>query len=68
MDAVYTLPAHRKQGLSTAVMQQLMLDAKQLHHIRKLIIFTGETNQSARRVYESLGVTPVGNYALLFGE
>ncbi len=64
---VYTLPEYRKQGFSTAVMRQVMHDAKQLHHIRKLIIFTGETNHSARRVYESLGVVPVGNYALLFG-
>lgn len=64
---VYTLPEYRKQGFSTAVMRQLMHDAKELHHIRKLIIFTGETNHSARRVYESLGVLPVGHYALLFG-
>jgi GNAT superfamily N-acetyltransferase len=64
---VYTLPEYRKQGFSTAVMRQLMRDAKKLHHIRKLIIFTGETNHSARRVYESLGVVPIGNYALLFG-
>jgi predicted GNAT family acetyltransferase len=64
---VYTLPEYRKQGFSTAVMRQVMHDAKELHHIRKLIIFTGETNLSARRVYESLGVFPVGYYALLFG-
>jgi predicted GNAT family acetyltransferase len=64
---VYTLPEYRKQGFSTTVMRQLMYDAKQLHHIRKLIIFTGETNTSARRVYESLGVSPFGHYALLFG-
>lgn len=63
---VYTLPEYRKQGLSSSVMRQLMHDAKELHHIRKLIIFTGETNHSARRVYESLGVFPVGHYALLF--
>lgn len=64
---VYTLPEYRKQGFSTRVMRQLMHDAKELHLIRKLIIFTGETNHSARRVYESLGVSPVGHYALLFG-
>jgi GNAT superfamily N-acetyltransferase len=64
---VYTLPAYRKQGFSTAVLQQLIHDAKSLHHMRKLIIFTGETNHSARRVYESLGAFPFGHYALLFG-
>lgn len=35
--------------------------------MRKLIIFTADTNLSVRKVYESLGVIPVGYYALLFG-
>lgn len=65
---VYTLPEYRKQGFSTAVMRQLMHDASRIHQIRKLIIFTGEANFSARKVYESLGVSPFGHYALLFGK
>ncbi|MBS0650914.1 MAG: GNAT family N-acetyltransferase [Verrucomicrobia bacterium] len=64
---VFTVPRHRKKGLSSAVMRQLMHDAKHLHNLRKLIIFTGEDNVSARKVYESLGVAAIGNYALLFG-
>lgn len=64
---VYTLPAFRKQGHCTTLMRHLIHDAKNLHHLRKLIIFTSETNHSARKVYESLGVTPFGHYALLFG-
>ncbi len=64
---VYTTPKFRKQGFASAVMRQLIHDAKELHRIRKLIIFTAETNLSARRVYESLGVFPVGYCALLFG-
>jgi GNAT superfamily N-acetyltransferase len=39
---VYTIPSFRKKGYSKSVMQQLLLDAKKLHSIRKLIIFTGE--------------------------
>ena len=45
-----------------------MKDAKDLHKIRKLIIFTDETNTKARKLYESLDVHPVGYYALMFGE
>lgn len=65
---VYTKPVHRKKGYAQAVMQQLMYDSRQHHHIRKLIIFTGETNEGARKLYEALGVRPQGSYALLFGE
>lgn len=65
---VFTIPLHRKKGYSSAVMRQLMHDAKHLHNLRKLIIFTGEDNVSARKVYESLGVAAIGNYALLFGK
>ena len=65
---VYTTLASRKQGFAQAVMRGIMKDARDLHKIRKLIIFTGETNIKARRLYESLDVHPVGYYALMFGE
>lgn len=64
---VYTRPLHRKRGYSRRVMLHLLHETKTLHQIRKLIIFTGEGNISARKLYESLGVEQVGNYALLFG-
>lgn len=64
---VYTLPIHRGQGLSRGLMQKLIQDARDLHHIRKLVIFTGEDNLPAKMVYEALGSTKVGHYALLFG-
>lgn len=65
---VYTAPAFRNQGYSKAVMRHLIHDAKKLHSLRKLIIFTGEKNQPAQAVYRSLGVHPVGFFALLFGK
>lgn len=65
---VYTDPKFRRKGYSKAVMMQLLHDAKELHSIRKLIIFTGENNFSAQKLYVSLGVAQVGNFALLFGE
>lgn len=65
---VYTAPAHRKKGLALAVMHQLIKDAKNIHGIRKLIIFTGENNHPARKLYESLKATHAGYYALFFGK
>lgn len=64
---VYTIPAHRGQGIAKALMRGVFRDAEALHKIRKLLIFTGERNAPARRVYESLGVHPIGHMALLFG-
>ena len=64
---VYTIPTHRKKGFAQSVMRKLVSDARNVHQIRKLIIFTGETNHPARRLYESLGVHPLGHYALMFG-
>ena len=64
---VYTVPSFRKKGFAKAVIQKIMEDTKDIHKMRKLIIFTGETNTKARALYESLHVHPVGHYALLFG-
>ena len=65
---VYTTPKARKKGFAQSVMRTLMKDALDLHKICKLIIFTGETNLKAKKLYESLDVHPVGYYALMFGE
>ncbi len=65
---VYTAPLHRKKGFARAVMRQLIRDSLRVHRIRKLIIFTGENNLAARKLYESLGVHPIGYYALMFGK
>lgn len=65
---VYTSPNYRKKGFATLLMQQIIMDIKQLHGIRKLIIFTDENNHPAKKVYESLGAKHVGYFALLFGE
>ena len=64
---VYTIPNARKKGFARSVIRRLMTDAKNIHKIRKLIIFTGENNHPARRLYESLDVHPIGYYGLMFG-
>ncbi len=65
---VYTSPKFRRKGYSKAVMKQLLCDAKELHCIRKLIIFTKENNFAAQKLYTSLGATKVGHFALLSGQ
>lgn len=64
---VYTTPAFRNRGCSKSVMRHLIHDAKKLHNLRKLIIFTGEKNRAAQAVYRSLGAREIGFFALLFG-
>ncbi len=65
---VYTKPAFRRSGIAKKMMKQIFHDAKHKLGLRKLIIFTGEDNVAARRVYESLGAHHKGYFALLFGE
>ncbi|MBI3237224.1 MAG: GNAT family N-acetyltransferase, partial [Chlamydiales bacterium] len=65
---VYTMQDLRNQGFAKSVMCQLIKDAQAVHHIRKLIIFTGKMNHPAQKLYESLGVHPIGHYALFFGK
>lgn len=65
---VYTRPAERRKGLSRAVMQLLIEDCSRRLHFEKLVLFTGEDNSAARRLYESLGFEPAGAFGLLLGD
>src|SRR6202789_2151450 len=64
---VYARPGDRKRGLARAAMELLIEDSWERHHFRKLILFTGEENESARRLYESLGFESAGAFGLLLG-
>jgi predicted GNAT family acetyltransferase len=64
---VYARPADRKKGLARAAMELLIEDCGEQHHFGKLILFTGEVNLSARRLYESLGFELAGAFGLLLG-
>jgi|GEM_PF-270460 len=68
LGGVYTHPNFRKKGYSKSVILKLLSDIKDIHGMRKLIIFTGENNLPAQKLYESIGVYQVGNFALLFGK
>lgn len=65
--AVYTVPDCRGQGLSHATMAALINDARAYHHLRQLVLFTGESNYVADRLYRGLGFEVVGEYGVYFG-
>lgn len=65
---VYTRPADRRKGLSCAVMQMLITDCRHRLGFDRLVLFTGEDNSSARRLYESLGFEAAGAFGLLLGD
>ena len=62
---VYTVPARRRSGFSRAVMNALLSDAVHTHRLDRLILFTGEHNRAARRMYGTLGFMTIGDFALL---
>jgi predicted GNAT family acetyltransferase len=43
-----------------------MRDSVARHRLDRLVLFTGEDNAPARRVYENVGFQPVGHFALMF--
>ncbi len=64
---MYTDPPYRRRGIAKSLLQQLMMDVKTIHNLRKLILFTDIANTAARGFYSSLGGDDVGHFALLFG-
>jgi predicted GNAT family acetyltransferase len=64
---VYTIPAERRRGWASQVMESLIWDCVQALGLRKLILFTGENNVAAQGLYRSLGFRRIGEFALLFG-
>jgi predicted GNAT family acetyltransferase len=64
---VYARPEDRKKGLARAAMELLIEDSREHHHFTRLILFTGEENPGARRLYESLGFELTGAFGLLLG-
>ena len=65
---VYTRPRSRQQGHGRDVMDFLATDCANRHGIDRLILFTPETNAAARRLYESMGFSPAGQFGLFFRE
>lgn len=64
---VYTPRSHRSKGYSKKCLNKLIYDCKHKHGITKIILFTGENNIPAQKVYESIGFVRVGHYGMYFG-
>ena len=58
----------KRRGLSRAVMKTLIVDSVKLQPVDLLILFTGENNKGARKLYKSFGFEQIGSYGLFFGE
>jgi GNAT superfamily N-acetyltransferase len=65
---VYTLPEHRRKGLSRATMAKLAIDCVSLHDLDRLVLFTGEQNHAAQALYRGMGFVENGAFGLVFGE
>jgi predicted GNAT family acetyltransferase len=65
---VYTRPADRRKGLSRAVMQLLIDDCRTRLGFDRVVLFTGEDNTAARKLYESVGFEVGGHFGLLLGD
>jgi predicted GNAT family acetyltransferase len=65
---VYTRPADRRRGLSKAVMRLLIDDCRVRLGFDKLVLFTGEDNFAACKLYESIGFDVAGAFGLLLGD
>ena len=64
---VYVIPERRRQGIARAAMRRLIADGVHRHGLKRLILFTGEDNTPALRLYDGLGFTRIGSFGLLFG-
>jgi len=62
---VYSRPEERRKGFARAVMRGLMADVR--HRFERLVLFTGDDNVSAQRLYESLGFQSGGSFGVFLG-
>jgi predicted GNAT family acetyltransferase len=49
-------------------MKTIVRDARLVHDLERLFLFTGEHNTAARRLYEALGFESFGHFGLFFGQ
>lgn len=62
---VFTVKERRQQGLSKAAMLHMLKDCHDLHKNSKSILFTGENDLAAQKLYESIGYERIGHFALI---
>ena len=65
---VFTPEPYRKRGLAKAAMVHMLRDCRDIHGHTKSILFTGETDIAAQKLYESIGYNRIGFFAMMFGK
>lgn len=64
---VFTPRAFRQRGLAKATMFHMLRDCLDIHGHAKSVLFTGERDLPAQKLYESMGYSRVGFFALVLG-
>lgn len=64
---VWTPPGLRERGYGRCAVATSLLDARS-ERVEKAILFTGEENLAAQRVYQALGFRHIGDYHILLLE
>ncbi len=62
---VFTPKEKRKHGYAKATMLHLLKDCRDFHGHAKSILFTGENDLPAQKLYESIGYERIGHFALI---
>lgn len=62
---VFTPRELRQRGYAKATMFHMLKDCRDLHGHVKSILFTGETDIAAQKLYESMGYGRIGDFALI---
>lgn len=65
---VFTPPKHRQKGFAKAAMFHMLRDCRDLHRHTKNILFTGETDIPAQKLYESMSYQRIGSFALVLSQ
>jgi predicted GNAT family acetyltransferase len=62
---VFTPKPYRQRGYAKATMFHMLKDCRDLHGHRKSVLFTGEEDIPAQRLYESMGYARIGAFLLI---
>jgi predicted GNAT family acetyltransferase len=64
---VFTPKPRRKKGYGKATMLHMLKDCREMHGHEKSLLFTGEADVPAQKLYESIGYRRAGSFALILG-
>ena len=65
---MYTEPSNRRQGQAKKLLEKMIWNAYHSHDIKTLVLFTDQENIPAQGLYEGLGFSHIGYFALFFWE